>query len=195
MVDIPLADKTKRPDIVLIHGNPGTGKTTSAWKYCKNHGYNPICFDNNNTNFTEMPNIAIDFSGNHLSVFRQLERWIPRLKQGGYDTIVFEDIGDLIEKLTPPVDKRNGFAHVQARAQLIKKLMKCLNKSGLNIIFIGQSDMIIKDAVNKNDSESYSKPVVLINAIVNWAYYTYKPDEDTFCWVCTKYRGKKGVLY
>lgn len=194
-MNIPIADKSKRPDIVLIHGNPGTGKTTSAWRYCKMKGYNPICFDNNNTNFTEMPNIGIDFSGNHLSIFKQLTRWIPELKKAGYDTIVFEDIGDLIEKLTPPVDKKNGFAHVQARAVFIKKLMNCLNKSGLNIIFIGQSDMIIKDSENKNDAESYSKPVVLINAVVNWAYYTYKPDENTFKWVCTKYRGQKGVLY
>lgn len=195
MVEIPLADKSKRPDIVLIHGNPGTGKTTSAWKYCKKNDYNPIVFDNNNTNFTPMPNIGVDFSGNHLSILHQLTNWIPKLKEGGFDTIVFEDIGDLIEKLTPPADKKNGFAHVQARASFIKQLMKCLNKSGLNVIFIGQSDMIIKDAENKNDSESYSKPVVLINAIVNWAYYTYKPDADTFCWVCTKYRGQKGVLY
>lgn len=55
--------------------------------------------------------------------------------------------------------------------------------------------MIIKDNENKDENETYSKPVVEINSIVNWAYYTYKPNESTFKWVCTKYRNKPGVLY
>ena len=194
-MSLPIADKKTRPDIILIHGNPGTGKTTAAEKYCKMKGYKPIVFDVNNTNFTSMPNLDMDFSMNHLGIMRQLTHWIPKIKPEGFDTIVFEDIGNLIEKLTPKADKKNNFAHTQARATFVKDLMKCLNASGCNIIFLGQSDMIIKDYENKDDNESYSKPIVLINAIVNWAYYTYKPNETTFAWKCTKYRGKPGVLY
>ena len=54
-MEIPLQDKNKRPDMVLIYGNPGTGKTTSAEKYCKMKGYKPIVLDVNNTNHTSMP--------------------------------------------------------------------------------------------------------------------------------------------
>lgn len=197
MVEIPLADKTKRPDIVLIHGNPGTGKTTSAWKYCKMKGYNPIVIDVNNTNWTPMPNLKIDFSKNHIVILNQLMRWIPEIAKSEYDTIVIEDTGRLIDtKLTPSKsNEKNKFAKWEVRATAMTKLINCLTKSGLNIIFIGQSDLIIKDHENKNDNETYSKPVVEINSIVNWAYYTYKPDENTFKWVCTKHRGEKGVLY
>lgn len=195
MVEIPLADKKNRIDKVLIYGNPGTGKTTSAWKYCKEHEYNPIVFDNNDTNYTPMPNIAIDFSKSHIYILKELTKWIPLIAKSEYDTIIIEDIGNLVDQLTPPEDKRNKFAAFKARADAVKKVVNCLNKSGCNLIFIGQSDMIIADRENKNDSENYSKPTVLINSMVNTAFYTYKPDENTFKWSCTKFRGKKGVLY
>ena len=194
-MNIPIASKENRVDKVLIYGNPGTGKTTSAWKYCQRKEYNPIVFDNNDTNFTDMPNLDVDFKKNHLSILQNMTRFIPHLKQAGYDTIVFEDIGNLFELLTPPSTQKNQLLAYKARSDNIKKLIGCLDKSGCNMIFIGQSDMIIADKVNKNDTENYSKPVVLINALVNFAYYTYKPDENTFEWTCTKYRNEQGILY
>ena len=194
---IPIADKSKRPDIVMIYGNPGTGKTTSACRYCKMKGYNPIVLDVNNTNHTSMPNLDIDFTKNHIVILKELTRWVPIIAKSEYDTIVIEDIGRLIDsKLTPAkVNEKNKFAKWEVRATAMNKLIDCLVKSRLNLIFIGQSDMIIKDNENKDENETYSKPVVEINSIVNWAYYTYKPNESTFKWVCTKYRNKPGVLY
>jgi len=196
-IEIPIQDKTKRPDYILIYGNPGTGKTTSAWKYCKMKGYNPIVFDVNNTNHTPMPNLDIDFSKNHIVILKDLLKWIPLIAKSEYDTIVIEDTGRLIDsKLTPvKANEKNKFAKWEVRATAMSKLLDCMVKSGLNIIFIGQSDMIIKDHENKDENETYSKPVVEINSIVNWAYYTYKPNGLTFKWECTKYRNEPGVLY
>ena len=196
-MEIPIADKSKRPDIVMIYGNPGTGKTTSACRYCKMKGYNPIVLDVNNTNHTSMPNLDIDFTKNHIVILKELTKWIPIIAKSEYDTIVIEDTGRLIDtKLTPTkANEKNKFAKWEVRAAAMSKLIDCLMKSGLNLIFIGQSDMIIKDHENKDENETYSKPVVEINSIVNWAYYTYKPNELTFKWVCTKYRNKPGVLY
>ncbi|MGN0176672.1 MAG: AAA family ATPase [Methanobrevibacter sp.] len=195
-VTIPIQDKSQRQDIIMIYGNPGTGKTTSAWKYCKMKGYNPIVLDVNNTNHTSMPNLDIDFSKNHVYILKELTRWIPLLAKSEYDTIVIEDTGRLIDsKLTPAkANEKNKFARWEVRATAMNQLIDCLVKSKMNIIFIGQSDMIIKDHENKDDNETYSKPVVEINSIVNWAYYTYKPDESTYKWTCTKYRNSPGVL-
>ena len=196
-VEIPIQDKSKRAEIILIHGNPGTGKTTSAYKHCLMKGYNPIVLDVNNTNHTPMPNLDIDFSKNHVYILSELKKWIPLLAKSEYDTIVIEDTGRLIDsKLTPTkANEKNKFAKWEVRATAMAQLIDCLIKSKMNIIFIGQSDMIIKDHESKDDNETYSKPVVEINSIVNWAYYTYKPDELTFKWTCTKYREKPGVLY
>lgn len=196
-MEIPLQDKNKRPDMVLIYGNPGTGKTTSAEKYCKMKGYKPIVLDVNNTNHTSMPNLDIDWNKNHIVILKTLKHWIPIIAKSEYDTIVIEDTGRLIDgKLTPvKANEKNKFAKWEVRASAMAQILDCLVKSGLNIIFIGQSDMIIKDHENKDDNETYSKPVVEINSLVNWAYYTYKPNELTFEWKCTKYRGKPGILY
>lgn len=197
MMELPIQDKSKRADIVLIVGNPGTGKTTGAEKYCKMKGYNPICIDVNNTNFTSIPNLDIDFSKSHIALLKQLTTYIPLIAKSEYDTIVIEDTGRLFDnKLVPKKpNEKNKFAKYEVRANAMTKVIDCLTKSGLNIIFIGQSDLIIKDYENKNDNETYSKPVVEINSIVNWAYYTYKPDPNTFKWDCIKYRNKPGVLY
>lgn len=197
MMEIPIQDKAKRPDIVLIHGNPGTGKTTSAWKYCQMKGYKPLVLDVNNTNHTPMPNLDVNWNGNHIAINRELLKWIPVIAKSEYDTLVIEDTGRLIDnKLTPlKANEKNKFAKWEVRATNMSKLLDCLLKSGLNLIFIGQSDMIIKDHENKDDNETYSKPVVEINSIVNYAYYTYKPDPFTYKWTCTKYRNKPGVLY
>ena len=197
VVEIPIQDKTKRAEIMLIYGNPGTGKTTSAWKHCEMKGYNPIVLDVNNTNHTPMPNLDIDFSKSHVYILKELQKWIPLLAKSEYDTIVIEDTGRLIDsKLTPTkVNGKNKFEKWEVRATAMAQLIDCLVKSQMNIIFIGQSDLIIKDHENKDDNETYSKPVVEINSIVNWAYYTYKPNELTYKWTCTKYRGKPGVLY
>ncbi|MBQ6220104.1 MAG: AAA family ATPase [Methanobrevibacter sp.] len=196
-ISIPVQDKSKRPEITLIYGNPGSGKTTGAWKHCQMLGYNPICIDVNNTNHTPMPNLDIDFSKNHVYLLRELQRYIELLSKSEYDTIVIEDTGRLFDnKLTPvKVNEKNKFAKWEVRATALALIVDCLIKSKMNIIFIGQSDMIIKDHPNKDDNETYSRPVVEINSIVNWAYYTYKPDEITYKWTCTKYREKPGVLY
>lgn len=196
-MDIPIQDKSTRQEIILIHGNPGTGKTTSAWKHCQMKGWNPIVLDVNGTNFTPMPNLDIDFNKNHIMVLKQLKHWIPIIAKSDYDTIVIEDTGRLIDNKLTPVkgNEKNKFAKWEVRATAMSQLLDCLLKSKLNIIFIGQSDMIIKDHENKDDNETYSKPVVEINSIVNYAYYTFKPDPVTFMWTCTKYRNEPGVLY
>lgn len=196
-VTIPIQDKGKRPEITLIYGNPGTGKTTSAEKHCKMLGYNPIVLDVNGTNHTSMPNLDIDFNKNHVIVLKQLLKWIPAIGESEFDTIVIEDTGRLIDKkLTPSKgSEKNRFAKWEVRATAMNQLVDCLCKSGLNIIFLGQSDMIIKDYENKDDNETYSNPVVEVNSIVNWAYYTYKPSPVSFAWTCTKYRNEPGVLY
>ena len=189
---LPLADKKNRVKKILIYGNPGTGKTTGAELYCKKNGLNPIVLDVDDTNFTDMPNLRIDFTQKSQMIRKHLLHWIPKIHTD-YDTIVIDGISSLIELLTPPDDKKNGFIPFKVRADNFKKLINCLNKSKCNLIFIGQSDVIIKDTAKKDDSETYSKPIVQINSLVNTSFYTYK-SEGLFKYECTKWRGEKEAL-
>lgn len=191
--EIPLADKSTRLKKVLIYGNPGTGKTTGAERYCKRNELNPIVFDVDDTNFTDMPNIRLDYTVKDSLLMKHLLHWIPKIKDSEYDTIVIDGVSKLIQLLTPPEDKKNKFAAFKVRSDNVQKLLKCLSKSQCHIIFIGQSDTIIKDTKNKDDSETYSQPIVDINSIVNTAFYTYK-SEGNFFYECTKYRKNKEEL-
>ena len=134
-MDIPIQDKSTRQEIILIHGNPGTGKTSSAWKHCQMKGWNPIVLDVNGTNFTPMPNLDIDFNKNHIMVLKQLKHWIPIIAKSDYDTIVIEDTGRLIDNKLTPVkgNEKNKFAKWEVRANAMSQLIDCLLKSKLNI--------------------------------------------------------------
>ena len=47
---------------ILIYGNDGTGKSTFASEYCKEHGLNPIVIDIDDTNYTDCDILDLTFT-------------------------------------------------------------------------------------------------------------------------------------
>jgi len=149
---------------VLIYGNDGTGKSTYAEQYCKDNGLTAVCIDIDDTNFTSIPLVEID-TRTDLTTFNSICQVIDLISEDDrFDTIIVDGVTSLIEML---VSKANGLKKYSDRSERFTKILRKIQASGKNIIWIGQADM----KVIYNDEHQSNKIVIKINSIVNEKYH------------------------
>lgn len=151
---------------VLIYGNDGTGKSTYAEQYCKDNKLSAVCIDIDDTNFTSIPLVEID-TRTDLTTFNSICQVIELITNDDrFDTIIVDGVTSLIEML---VSKANGLKKYSDRSERFTKILRLLQSSGKNIIWIGQADMRV---IYTEDHQS-NKIVIKINSIVNEKYHCY----------------------
>ena len=149
---------------VLIYGNDGTGKSTYAETYCKDNDLKAVCIDIDDTNFTSIPLAEID-TRTDITTFNSICQVIDLISEDDrFDTIIVDGVTSLIEML---VSKANGLKKYSDRSERFTKILRKIQASGKNIIWIGQADM----KVIYNDEHQSNKIVIKINSIVNEKYH------------------------
>lgn len=164
---------------VLIYGADGSGKSTFAADYCREHNLNPVVIDIDDTNYTNLPIVDIDLSAD-LVAFRNIIKTIKEIKNTDFDTIILDGVTSLLEILT---SKAKGIKKYSDRAERFNAILNELLSSQRNIIFIGQIDL----KVIHNEEFQSPKPVVKINSIVNEKYLC-KRENGKFSHEVEKYR-------
>ena len=151
---------------VLIYGNDGTGKSTYAEQYCKDNKLSAVCIDIDDTNFTSIPLVEID-TRTDLTTFNSICQVIDLITEDDrFDTIIVDGVTSLIEML---VSKANGLKKYSDTSERFTRILRKIQASGKNIIWIGQADM----KVIYNDEHQSNKIVIKINSIVNEKYHCY----------------------
>jgi len=151
---------------VMIYGNDGTGKSTYAETYCKEHDLNAVCIDIDDTNYTDIPLVEID-TRTDLTTFQSICEVLQLITEDDrFDTIIVDGVTSLIEML---VSKANGLKKYADRSERFTRILRLIQASGKNIIWIGQADM----KVIYNDDHQSNKIVIKINSIVNEKYHCY----------------------
>ena len=149
---------------VLIYGNDGTGKSTYAETYCKDNDLKAVCIDIDDTNFTSIPLVEID-TRTDITTFNSICQVIDLISEDDrFDTIIVDGVTSLIEML---VSKANGLKKYSDRSERFTKILRKIQASGKNIIWIGQADM----KVIYNDEHQSNKIIIKINSIVNEKYH------------------------
>ena len=157
------ADDKKK---VLIYGNDGTGKSTYAEKYCKEHDLKAVCIDIDDTNYTNIPLVEID-TRTDVTTFNSICQVLELITADErFDTIIIDGVTSLIEML---VSKANGLKKYSDRSERFTKILRLVQMSGKNIIWIGQADMKV---IYSEDHQS-NKIVIKINSIVNEKYHCF----------------------
>lgn len=167
---------------VMIYGNDGTGKSTFAEQYCKEHGLNPVVFDIDDTNYTNLPILEVDL-GNDIKTYKNIKKAIDEIKSSEFDTIILDGVTSLLEML---VSKAKGLKKYSDRAERFQDILRSLLSSSCHLIFIGQADM----EVIYNEEFQSSKMVIKVNSLVNEKYLCYKKKEG-FSHKVVKFRGVK----
>jgi len=158
---------------VLIYGNDGSGKSTYAETYCKDNGLNAVCIDIDDTNYTSIPLVEID-TRSDVTTFNSICKVIELISADErFDTIIVDGVTSLIEML---VSKANGLKKYADRSERFTKILRLLQASQKNIIWIGQADM----AVIYNDDHQSNKIVIKINSIVNEKYHCYVDNKGKY---------------
>lgn len=158
---------------VMIYGNDGTGKSTYAEKYCKEHNLKAVCIDVDDTNFTSIPLVEID-TRTDLTTFNSICQVIDLITEDErFDTIIIDGVTSLIEML---VSKANGLKKYSDRSERFTKILRKIQASGKNVIWIGQADM----KVIYTEEHQSNKIVIKINSIVNEKYHCYIDNKGNY---------------
>ncbi len=170
----------------LIYGLDGVGKSTAAEAYCKKRELHPVCIDLDDTNYTNVPRLDVDWKYDK-DVVAGMRNIIADIQKDEYfDTLIIDGCGTLSNILLPPI-KESQRAYL-LRTQNFKKIWKCLLNSNINVVFIGQKDLIVTE---DNDSSKFAE---MINNMVDWKFRCYR-DGMNFKSECTKWRREKEELY
>lgn len=168
--------------MVMIYGLDGSGKSTYAEKYCQENKLKPVVIDIDDTNFTNLPILELDIS-NDIKAWKNVKNAIKEVAESEqYDTIILDGVTSYLELL---VSNANGLAKYSDRTTRWNQVLRTLQNSGLNIIFIGQEDM----KVIYNDDHQTSKAVIKVNSIVNEKYHCTHDDNGKFDVKIEKFRG------
>ena len=176
-------DRTKEPSLkkVLIYGMDGSGKSTFAETYCREHNLKPVCIDIDDTNYTNVPIVEISLATD-LTTYNSIKEVIKEIsKSKEFDTIILDGVTSLLELLT---SKAKGMAAYSDRSKRWNDILRALLVSKKNLIFVGQIDM---ELIFTPDSQS-SKAVIKVNSMVNEKYYTYIDDKGNYLHEVKKFR-------
>lgn len=165
---------------ILVYGNDGTGKSTFAAEYCKEHGLNPIVIDVDDTNYTDCDILDLTFT-NDIKTFNAIKEAIQHIGKSDYDTIILDGVSSLIEML---VSKDPGIKKYEVRNDRFKQILKAIRTSGKHIIFIGQADLKV---VCNEDFQS-NKLIIKVNSIVNEKYHCFIDDDGKYSYEVEKFR-------
>lgn len=165
---------------ILVYGNDGTGKSTFAAEYCKEHGLNPIVIDIDDTNYTDCDILDLTFT-NDIKTFNAIKEAIQHIGKSDYDTIILDGVSSLIEML---VSKDPGIKKYEVRNDRFKQILKAIRASGKNIIFIGQADLRV---VCNEDFQS-NKLIIKVNSIVNEKYHCFIDADGKYGYEVEKFR-------
>ena len=166
---------------VMIYGNDGTGKSTFAEKYCETNGLSPVCIDIDDTNYTSVPLVEID-TRTDITTFKSICEVIELITNDDrFDTIIVDGVTSLIEML---VSKANGLKKYSDRSERFTQILRKIQMSGKNVIWVGQADM----KVIYSDDHQSNKIVIKINSIVNEKYHCYISDKGEFKVETEKFR-------
>ena len=167
---------------VMIYGNDGTGKSTFAETYCKTNGLNPVVIDIDDTNFTSLPIVELEFEeSNKRNWLRIRDTFKKVCLCDDFDTIIIDGVTSLLEML---VSDANGLKAYKDRADRFNELLLLLQRSNKHLIYIGQADMKV---IYSEDHQS-NKSVIKVNSIVNEKYYCYFDEKGKFKVTTEKFR-------
>ena len=165
---------------VLVYGKDGSGKSTFAEQYCREHGLNPVVIDIDDTNYTNLPILDLDL-GSDIKTYNNVKSAILEITKTSYDTIILDGVTSLLEML---VSKERGLKKYSDRAERFQDILRSLMSSRKNLIFIGQADM---EVIYNNEFQS-NKMIIKVNSIVNEKYLTLKTDKGGFTHKVMKFR-------
>ena len=165
---------------VLVYGKDGSGKSTFAEQYCREHGLNPVVIDIDDTNYTNLPILDLDL-GSDIKTYNNVKSAILEITKTSYDTIILDGVTSLLEML---VSKERGLKKYSDRAERFQDILRSLMASKKNLIFIGQADM---EVIYNNEFQS-NKMIIKVNSIVNEKYLTLKTDKGGFTHKVMKFR-------
>ena len=167
---------------VMIYGNDGTGKSSFAETYCRENGLNPVVIDIDDTNFTSLPIVELNFEENDKkNYFRIKDTFKKVCLAPEFDTIIIDGVTSLLEML---VSSANGLKAYKDRSDRFNELLLMLQNSNKHIIYIGQADMKV---IYSEDHQS-NKSVIKVNSIVNEKYHCYFGDKGEFKVKTEKFR-------
>ena len=167
---------------VMIYGNDGTGKSTFAETYCNKNGLNPVVIDIDDTNFTSLPIVELQFEENNKRNWLKIRDIFKKVcLSDDFDTVIIDGVTSLLEML---VSDANGLKAFKDRADRFNELLLILQRSNKNIIYIGQADM----RVIYSDDHQSNKSVIKVNSIVNEKYYCYFDEKGQFKVQTEKFR-------
>ena len=166
---LKLKDRNTTPRKVLFYGKDGVGKSTRAAQYVAVKRLKAVCVDVDETNFTDLPIVDVDFS-NPLKAYQNMLRVIDEVKKSEYDTLVIDGVGSWIQYMTPKKDP-----YMAMRNARFNEVMKELRNSKLNVILIAQVDFYVEDP---GKEEKNNKMVVYLNGWVNEKYYCSREGDN-----------------
>ena len=168
---------------VLIYGNDGSGKSTYAETYCKQHNLNPVVLDLEDTNYTDLPMLSEFDLTTDVKAYRFMNSVLAEISENEeFDTIIIDGVDSLIEAF---ISNANGLKCYADRSKTFIRFTKDCLKTGKNLIFVGQSPVDL-DYYKGSDAKPNSC-IVKLNAMVNEKYRL----GDKFQVETVKYRVKE----
>jgi len=168
---------------VLIYGQDGSGKSTYAEKYCRNHNLNPVVLDIEDTNYTDLPMLNEFDLSSDVKAYRFMKQVLDEITQTEFDTIIIDGVDSLIESF---ISNANGLKCYADRSKTFLRFVKDCLKTNRNLIFVGQSPVDL-DYYKDTDAKP-NACIVKLNAMVNEKYRI----GDKYKVETVKYRVYKG---
>ena len=167
---------------VMIYGNDGTGKSTYAETYCKENNLNPVVVDIDDTNFTSLPIVELQFEENNKKNWFRIKDTFKKIcLSDEFDTVIIDGVTSLLEMLKSDA---NGLKAYKDRADRFNEILLLFERCNKNVIYIGQADM----RVIYSEEHQSNKSVIKINSIVNEKYHCYFGDKGEYLVETEKFR-------